>query len=471
MTRRSRMVAGLAVLLLAGVVRASAVHAADGVTAAFNWQAIAQALRGALSSWTFSPVPGMTPTVGALPSATPTRSPMPSATATKGLQSPTRTASATVTSTRTRTPTSTRTSTRTTTATRTWTATATPTATRTSTGTRTSTRTATATRTATWTKVPSATPTPTRTMDPALFTPTPRGDGQIGLALAYGAPPAQKLASALVVFPYLVSTVGLPAGQRGNQDTRVELVNMSTRDQTLQCFYVRLADCVEVGFYVTLTAEQPLAWYSSQGTSNPLTGTSVPPLDGVGELKCAVVPRPEDTSIAAHNVVQGRATVFDTVTGETTAYGAIGIQRVSPGGFGGVIDLGGDYESCPDRLHFQVMAYGSAMSDLVLITCDEDLLMQTPTTTVVQMAIVNEYEQVFSASTSFTCQTVRAFNRATTVLSSWVLGTPTAHLIVRGVSSGVMGLVVERFDALGQRQTVVSEPFLEGARSGTIVFP
>ena len=318
--------------------------------------------------------------------------------------------------------------------------------------------TTTATRTGTTTRT--RTPTPTAT-------PTRAGDGQIAFGLAPGVPPAQKLASALLIFPYLDSTVD----SGGTRETRITLVNLSKSDVEVQCFYIRASDCVEVGFFLSLTAEQPLSWLASEGTNNPLTFTAVPPFAGVGELKCAVNPRlPE---LAAHNVLQGRAVVFDESDGSTVGYGAIGFQRLTPGSFDGVVDLdGGMYEECPERLHFQVMATNTVKSDMVLVPCEQDLLFQEPTETAVQLAIVNEFEQVFSSSFRFECYTQRSFSRISGTLSKAVLGTETAHVVVRGVSSPLVGLVIERFESNGGTDhTTVNEPFLEGGSPATVIFP
>jgi hypothetical protein len=324
------------------------------------------------------------------------------------------------------------------------------------------TRTLTPSRTKTLTRTPSETPTPRPTSTPV---PTLADDGQIAfLSAAPGVPPAQKLASALLVFPYIINNA--------THDTRVELMNMSDRDIELQCFYVRQSDCVEVGFFVRLTARQPLSWLASDGTSNPLTFTAVPPFDGVGELKCAVAAeRPE---LSAHNAIQGRVLAFERITGETVGYDAIGFQRLSPGIYTGVIDLDGfTYEQCPDRLHFIVLTrqVGGPSSELITVPCTEDLLFQTPTETTVQLAIINEFEQVFSSSFRLKCISSQSFSRFGTLGKS-TLGTDTAHLVVRGVSSPIMGLVIDRFT--GQNATLhttANEPFLEGGRDARIVFP
>jgi hypothetical protein len=323
------------------------------------------------------------------------------------------------------------------------------------------------TRTATQSRTVTLTPPPTRTKTPVpTWTPTPTFDpssanGQIDLVVAGGVPPAQRLASALLIFPYIVSANGT--------DTRIELMNMSDAEVDLNCFYVRQSDCVEVGFYVSLTAQQPLSWMASEGANNTLTFTAVPPFDGVGELKCAVIPNRPD--LAFHNVLQGRALVFDGA-GETVGYGAIGFQRLIPGSFPGTVDLDGfTYEECPDRLHFQVFTrQNGSSSTLVLVPCAQDLLTQVPTETTVQLAIVNEFEQVFSSSFRFSCHTTKSFSSIST-LGSVSLGTLTAHLIVRGVHSPLVGLVIDRFQAFGQTHTTANDPFLEGGRPATVIFP
>jgi hypothetical protein len=324
----------------------------------------------------------------------------------------------------------------------------------------TSSPTMTVTGTTTGTSTRTRTPTPTAT-------PTHAADGQIAFAMAAGMPPEQKLASALLMFPYIESTVD----SGGTRDTRITLVNLSKSEESMQCFYIRAADCVEVGFFLTLTAEQPLSWLVSEGTNNPLTFTAVPPFEGVGELKCAVNPRLPDLS--AHNVMQGRAIVFDAGDGATVGYGAIGFQRLTPGSFDGVVDLDGStYEECPERLHFQTMTTNTVSSDMVLVPCAQDLLFQKPTETAVQLAIVNEFEQVFSSSFRFSCYTQRSLSRISGTLSKAVLGTDTAHLIVRGVSSPLVGLVIERFDdSTATRHTTVNEPYLEGGSPATVIFP
>lgn len=442
------------ILLACTMALAMALPSAAGAQGV-DWNAVLRALGGAMDSWRSSPFPRTTPTAVRTPASTRTPS--------SGSATRTRTPSRTATS--TRVPPTTRI----------------PTATRTETFTRVPTRTLTPSRTATESRTPTETRTPTSTR-PRTDTATPRptstpvptrpNDGQIAFASAEGIPPEQRLASAFLVFPYIVANA--------TQDTRIEIMNMSDQQVDLQCFYVRKSDCVEIGFFVSLTARQPLTWLADEGTNNPLTFSAVPPFngeaggaeDGRGELKCAVAAmRPE---ISAHNVIQGRSLVFDRLTGETVGQGAIGFQRLSPGPYTGIIDLDGfTYESCPDRLHFQVLTKvaGGPTSELVTVTCSEDLLNQIPVETVVQLQIINEFEQVFSSSYRFKCIGRTPFTSFSTLQRS-TLGTDTAHVIARGVSTPLMGLVIERFTGqAGSLHTTANEPFLEGGRSSTVIFP
>jgi hypothetical protein len=87
------------------------------------------------------------------------------------------------------------------------------------------------------------------------------------------------------------------------------------------------------------------------------------------------------------------------------------------------------------------------------------------------MQIVNEMEQVFSSSFRFKCFAGISFSKFLT-LSKWVSGADSAHLILRGVSTPLIGLVVDRFR--GQNNTLhttANEPFLEGGREATVIFP
>ena len=284
--------------------------------------------------------------------------------------------------------------------------------------------------------------------------------GYLPHAVWAGTPPAQKLPSALLAFPFIEYD--------GDHDTRVEVVNLSGQAQMLQCFYVQGDSlCSEIGFVVYLTAYQPISWLVSSGLNDTVTGSAIPPFFGDGEMKCAVVPeRPE---IDFHNAIQGRATVFGSA-GDTVSYGAVGFQRLTDGDFTGFVSLDGTtYAQCPDRLHFDIFAdQPTSTSDMILVTCSEDLLTQMPTTVVVQFLVTNELEQSFSASVSITCFNRQTLSDISGAFSRSLLGTDTAHVMVRGVTGPLIGLVI---DGVPSGRTAGNEPAFQGGRSATVVFP
>ena len=278
---------------------------------------------------------------------------------------------------------------------------------------------------------------------------------------SWAGPPAQRLPSALLVYPFIEVSP--------DQDTRVEIVNLSGDPQVLECFYVD-ESCNEIGFSISLTAYQPLAWFASSGIGGESSGTAAPPFFGTGELKCAVVaPHPE---IQFHNTIQGRATVFGA-DGQTVSYGAVGFQRLSDGDFTGVLSLDGStYAQCPASLHFDVVAdRPTTTSDVVLVPCSEDLLFQVPTTVQVNVTIINEFETSYSRSISVTCSTVRTLGSIGGELTQAVLGSDTAHLVFRGSSGPLLGLVVDGVSFAGAAGTAGNEPSFQGGRSASVVFP
>ena len=298
--------------------------------------------------------------------------------------------------------------------------------------------------------------------------------GALGCMLAgravAGDPPAQKLPSALLVFP-LIEADGIGG------DTRIELLNLSGQVQAVECFYVQGDDtCNEIGFFLSLTPYQPISWLATQGLNDTFTNSAAPPFFGPGELKCAVIPPENQLDLEFHNTIQGRATVYSS-SGRTISYGAVGFQRLSPGDFTGVVSLDGrTYAQCPDKLHFDVLAdqptaTTPTTSDLILVPCSQDLLLQVPATITVQFLIVNEFEQQFSTSISVTCFNRQALSAISGSLLRSTLGTDTAHLIIRGSNGPLLGLVVDDVPYQGETGIAGNEPSFQGGRSALVVFP
>jgi hypothetical protein len=277
-----------------------------------------------------------------------------------------------------------------------------------------------------------------------------------------GVPPAQKLPSAVLVYPLVRSSA--------TQDTRIEMLNLTSTSVTVNCFYVSSRTCNETGYTVSLTANQPVSWMASTG-ANGNGARLAPPFTGDGELKCVVVPL-GFAAAQSYNALQGRALVLDT-SGQTIGYSAIGFQRLSAGAFSGEISLDGvTYEQCPDRLHFHVLTnQATSNSEFVLIPCSEDLLRQLPSGANVQLSVINEFEQQFSGATSVTCFN-RFFFSSVSALRQSSVGTDTAHVIVRGTNVPLIGLVIDRFTPPGGAASASSnDPYLEGGRSATIYLP
>jgi hypothetical protein len=278
-----------------------------------------------------------------------------------------------------------------------------------------------------------------------------------------GVPPAQKLPSAVLVYPLVRSSA--------TQDTRVEMVNLTGSPVTVDCYYVSSGSCNETGYSVSLTANQPVSWMASTGANGGGTRLA-PPFSGDGELKCVVVPPFGFAALSSYNALQGRALVSDT-SGETIGYSAIAFRRLSAGSFTGQISLDGvTYEQCPDRLHFHVLTTQTGSnSEFVLVPCSEDLENQLPSGANVQISVINELEQRFSGSTSVKCFNRFSFSSIAALRQSSV-GTDTAHVIVRGTDVPLIGLVIDQFTTSGGQASASSnDPYLEGGRSATIYLP
>lgn len=290
------------------------------------------------------------------------------------------------------------------------------------------------------------------------------GAGLLFAVRAHGSPPEQRLPSALLQYPLIVVE-----GGGGTRDTRVELVNLTRRTQHVQCFYVSAPYCGATNFFITLTANQPLSWLASRGTSNALTGTAVPPFFGTGELKCAV--QPSQPEVESHNAIQGRAVIFGS-DGQTLAYGAVGFRRLIGGEFSSVLPLDGEtYAQCPAELHFGFLASESGSdSEIVLVPCSQDLENLRPTRTTVSIRVVNEFEETLSAALTFSCFERRPLRQISNVFARGTLGTATGHLIVRAAEEPVVGLLIDHFTD-GAVSTSANEPFLRGGRSALVRLP
>lgn len=276
--------------------------------------------------------------------------------------------------------------------------------------------------------------------------------------------PAQRLPSALLIYPYIVSD--------GTRDTRIELVNLSRLPRTLHCFYVHSGSCSATNFYMSLTPNQPISWLASAGTVNNKTFSAAPPFFGTGELKCLVDPPLPD--VEQHNTVQGRAIVFGS-DGQTVGYTAVGFQRLSPGTLTGDVTLsldGSEYAQCPDELRFAFLANNAgSQSEMILVPCSQDLINIVPGRTTVQFRLINEFEQTLSASMIVECFEQRTLQRISSVFREENLGSVTGQVVVRGVQLPLLGMIIDRFSVGANAATAANEPFLIGGRSASVSLP
>jgi len=313
------------------------------------------------------------------------------------------------------------------------------------------------------TAVPTATPTRSATPT-ATFTQIAvvAEEDPTGVQVA-GAPPAQKLPTAVLIYPLISTATG--------EDTLIEMMNLTNAPVTVKCHFIDSQTCRGIDFFVNLTPLQPIAWKASTGQDGNGARIAPPLFSSQAQLKCFV--QPSQLSLSAHNAVQGRAIISST-TGQTVGYSAIGFRRLVPGTFSGIVRLDGiTYEQCPDRLHFSVLAQQTGSdSELVLVPCEENLLFARATETVVQFAVINEYEQHFSGSLRLKCMSRERFSRISPLRKS-TAGTDTLHAIVRAVDVPVVGLVIDRFavPGSGAQSTSANMPFLVGGRSSTVTLP
>ncbi len=280
-------------------------------------------------------------------------------------------------------------------------------------------------------------------------------------------PPAQRVPSAIIMYPNIVA--------EGAFETRVMMVNLTGRDQEVKCHFLPSPTCFGIDFFIHLTPNQPISWLASQGTiGQPGMRLAIPPFFGEGSLKCVVIPAEGQEQY--QNAIQGRATVFGP-DGYTESIGAIGIPRVAIGEFSNTLELdGATYAQCPDEYHFTFLASEAGNpdteSELILSTCDEDLENLISTNVVVQFRIINEFEELFSASTSVRCHARRVLSEINSVFSRSTLGTPTGQVIVRGVQGAVIAVLVDKFETPGGAASVAgNEPALSRGRSARIQIP
>jgi hypothetical protein len=307
----------------------------------------------------------------------------------------------------------------------------------------------------------------------------------------------------IVVFPKVISD--------GVYDTIIQISNTSNSMAFARCLYVNGAPrdphllpgpdnpplCQEIDFDISLTKQQPTHWvvstgrrvYSMAPSDQPCGDTfrgcngagldpgTIPPVpdDFTGELKCVEV----DSSGAPlnGNHLKGEATIV-SADGDASKYNAIGVlglntnSNVNNGDdnlcLGGDVapscPTGAEYNACPDTLivdHFtdgasdpvidEFATDGSNVrTEVTVVPCAEDFENQIPGQAVVQFLIINEFEELFSTSTSLTCWATWDLGKVNAVFSEAFLGSRFAQTQMHPATpdqSGILG-VMEEFHSL-----------------------
>jgi hypothetical protein len=253
---------------------------------------------------------------------------------------------------------------------------------------------------------------------------------------------------------------------------------------------------IEVNFDVIMTANQPLAWGAAEGlsgsdvpcpggfldkckTSDTNGGTRVPPVGEspfVGELKCIEADPitrlpPACQGTACRNDLEGAATItrVEAVGGtpviDTEKYNAVGLRTTSVNNGDNVLTIGGpnaEYQPCADVLVFNhlfdgaidpISGIGVAQSNLSLVPCTEDFLVQAIPHVTAQFLVYNEFEQRFSTSRPVDCLLSSQISNIDTtqsnrsIFSASVAGTVAGQTRITGVNGGLIGAATLSFCA------------------------
>lgn len=338
-----------------------------------------------------------------------------------------------------------------------------------------------------------------------------------------GAQVTTEQSAALIVFPKVIAD--------GTWDTVIQVVNQSANPRRARCFYINGALTLPslpagplnppqwgvADFDLALTPVQPTHWVASRGRPSDQTdGTcdlSQPPYcDGAGldpgpvpalppdfrgELLCIEV----DSSgfPVPGNALIGRATLQHLTSGDVATYNAIGLHgedtnnqdaTLCLGNAGaGACPSGAEYTPCPDTWILNHLADGTAdplggagstvATAITVVPCALDLAGQRPGSTTLQFTLINELEQMFSASTTVTCwaniplaSISRAFTRDT-------LGSDFVQTRIRAAAAhpGGFMVVAETTRTAGGPGSPTRSSMMnlqvEGTQSGSdvIVFP
>jgi hypothetical protein len=280
-------------------------------------------------------------------------------------------------------------------------------------------------------------------------------------------------------------------------------------DSALDCeengfFAACVPGWIEINFDIILTPDQPLAWSAERGLSSggspgqsladgkvpcpggfldtcPFAdtnaGTRVPPVGEspfVGELKCIEVDRitrlpAACTGTACRNDLEGAATITKVEFGQidTQKYNAVGLRTAALNNGDNVLVIGGEaddaeYQPCPSVLVFNhlfdfaidpISGLWEAHSELSLVPCTQDLLLQAVPHVTAQFLVYNEFEQRLSTSRPVDCLLTTPISRIDTsqpdrsIFNAALQGTVAGQTRITGVNGGLIGSATLSFCA------------------------
>jgi hypothetical protein len=308
----------------------------------------------------------------------------------------------------------------------------------------------------------------------------------------------------ILIFPrVLFDSAGLQTGEP--VDTIIQISNRSNNPVYAHCYYVNAAPAnpffppgvlnppvwQEVDFEIMLTKQQPTHWVVGSGRRDDprdpactkyfrdCSGAGfdpglVPPVADpfTGELKCVEVDSPGGAPLNGNNL-KGEATLV-TPAGDASKYNAIGVIGLNSslnsnngdatlclGGSGSAPCRTAEYNACPQTLilnHFAENASNPVIdllqpfegsfvtTELTLVPCSQDFENQLPVSVVVQFKLINEFEELFSASTTVTCWANFRLNDVARVFDVGFLGSRFVQTRMQPATeeeSGILGVAEE----------------------------
>jgi hypothetical protein len=313
--------------------------------------------------------------------------------------------------------------------------------------------------------------------------------------------------SSILVFPKVISKppamdtiIQISNTSNSMVFARCLYVNGAPRDPNLLPSSDNPPLCQEVDFDIFLTKQQPTHWVASTGrriynmatSDQPCDNTfhecsgagldpgTIPPVpDGfTGELKCVEV----DSSGAPlnGNHLKGEATIVTgadgdaSKKGDASKYNAIGIMGLNTnvnvnnsddtlclgGGETPHCSTGAEYNACPDTVIVNHFAAGaddpviyeftgsdsSVDTEVTVVPCTEDFENQIPGRVTLQFLVINEFEEVYSTSTTITCWANLDLGVLNPVFTEAFLGSPFAQTRMHPATPdqpGVLGVMEE----------------------------